>query len=529
MNARIGCVLIALNAVIAAPLSADFTGITTKTLNFPATPNEVTLGPDGNIWVLTVKGNVGKLTPAGVYTEFSLPFTTDQFGIPYAQTLTSGADGNIWIAALNGHIERVTRNGTVTDFTAAPSFYPPPLIVSGADGAVWFFDRPAPGPGASNAWKLGRIDIYGNVTSYDLGISNDQLRGLISGGDGSLWFINESKNQVVRFSLVSKSTVGTFSIPSASNQNGDDETALGWDGNVWFTRGTSIDRVKVDGTITEFHVPSGGQPAAIVMSGDGNLWFTEPSSGKLGQLALSSITGGSAAIVESSAVLADAFELFILPSSFVAAAAASNNTLQPLGISSTPCPPQFKLVKTSPSTSGQLPTLELVTIPPPTDCLSITTVQVLGFGEPLGAAALVLGGAVTFDNFSHIAPLDLHPLAQTGTLTATLNLTAAPGITISRVSTDDPTATASFAGLTATLTKPAAIPGDRFSATVFLTAPQGAAAGVAGALVISSSVTDSNPTDHVSSFFLDTSSIGGRFALPPNGSDIVTTPVHRGH
>src|SRR5947209_3059932 len=48
-------------AFIAAPLSADLGGITTKPINIPSKVLGMTVGPDGNVWILTVKtGNLGK-------------------------------------------------------------------------------------------------------------------------------------------------------------------------------------------------------------------------------------------------------------------------------------------------------------------------------------------------------------------------------------------------------------------------------------------------------------------------------------
>ena len=329
---------VALTALFAAiPLAADIGGITVSPVNLPAQATEMTIGSDGNLWLITFGGKIGKLTPAGTYTEYTLPFTVDQFNIPYAQTLTFGPDRNLWVVALNGHIERVTTAGTVTDFSVAPSFYPRPLIVSGPDNALWFFDRAAPGPGASPAWKLGRIDVFGKVTTYDLGINGDSLNGLVSGGDGNLWFIDETKSQVVRFSLATNSVSGTFAIPSPGNGS-DDQTAAAWDGNIWFTRGTSIDRVTRDGTITEFHIPSGGKPAGILMSGDGNLWFTEPASGRLGQVILSSAaSGGMPTINETAAsVVSGVYELFVLPPAFSGSTVASHGLLE--ADANNPCP-----------------------------------------------------------------------------------------------------------------------------------------------------------------------------------------------
>ena len=70
---------------------------------FPLTnmPNHLTQGPDGNIWV--AEGNIAKITPAGVVTEFS------PGDISGASGITTGPDGNLW----------VTQNGGVAKFSPA--------------------------------------------------------------------------------------------------------------------------------------------------------------------------------------------------------------------------------------------------------------------------------------------------------------------------------------------------------------------------------------------------------------------------
>src|SRR5262249_29026364 len=40
----------------------------------------------------------------------------------------------------------------------------------------------------------------------------------------------------------------------------------------------NIGRITPSGTITEFAIPSGGDPSAIAAGPDGNLWFTEPGA-----------------------------------------------------------------------------------------------------------------------------------------------------------------------------------------------------------------------------------------------------------
>jgi streptogramin lyase len=494
MNVRTGCLFAAL--VLVLPLRADLSDIGSRQLNFgSSTPNEVTSGADGTVWVLTVKGNLGKLSVNGVYTEFTLPWGVDQFTIPYAQTLTTGIDGNVWVVGLNGHIARVTPSGAVTDFTVGPSFYPRPLIVSGPDGALWFLDRPAPGPGASNAWKLGRIDIYGQVATYDLGISNDQLIGLVSGGDGNLWFIDDSKNQVVTFSLATNSMAGTFTIPSASNKNGDGVMTLGLDGNVWFTRGASIDRVGPDGAITEFRVPSGGQPASISTGGDGNLWFTEPSTGRIGQLVVSSVSGSTATINEAASVQ-NAYEMFALPS-FVDAA---SKTAAP---TSKPCPGMSFLVYTSPP-----PAVYEVT-KPLSACADVS----------VSLSALIdLGGYTASVRVKNDGPDDAQGL------TAVFNLSGADASVIQVLAPGDVMVSSTTHQVT--LSKSTLSVGESFTVELLISNRGSAAFG--GTASAGSATPDPNPLNNAAAFGEKLDSRGStRVALNPADSGVVLVPVQR--
>src|SRR5262245_5907799 len=53
----------------------------------------ITRGPDGNMWFTdALAGKIGRITPAGVITEFSAGIT------PGAQPteITAGPDGNLW-------------------------------------------------------------------------------------------------------------------------------------------------------------------------------------------------------------------------------------------------------------------------------------------------------------------------------------------------------------------------------------------------------------------------------------------------
>jgi streptogramin lyase len=76
----------------------------------------------------------------------------------------------------------------------------------------------------------------------------------------------------------------SFPIPSANSQ--PEVITLGPDGNLWFTEEntSSIARVTVKGTITEFPTPTSGTPFDIAAGPDGKVWFTEGATGRIGRI-----------------------------------------------------------------------------------------------------------------------------------------------------------------------------------------------------------------------------------------------------
>jgi streptogramin lyase len=69
------CVVLAVGVGGAAATPA-VGSITEFSLPFGSAPFGITAGPDGNLW-FTESGKIGRITPSGTITEFSLPaFTT---------------------------------------------------------------------------------------------------------------------------------------------------------------------------------------------------------------------------------------------------------------------------------------------------------------------------------------------------------------------------------------------------------------------------------------------------------------------
>lgn len=106
----------------------------------------IAAGPDGNMW-FTGNNKVGRITPAGVITEFPVAFGSSSDGI------AAGPDGNIWFSGRNTNkVGRITPAGVVTDFpvpTPASGTNALASIALGPDGNLWFTEW--------SGNKIGRI------------------------------------------------------------------------------------------------------------------------------------------------------------------------------------------------------------------------------------------------------------------------------------------------------------------------------------------------------------------------------------
>jgi streptogramin lyase len=147
-----------------------------------ASPEEIAVGPDGNLW-FTEKAGVGRLTPAGAVTEFTTGFaTSDQ-----PADIAAGPDGNLWITNQKnpGALARVTPlDGAITPFSAGLTPIGQPAgIAAGADGALWFTDNATP--------ALGRVDAQGHITEYGLPAAMQPWR-LAAAADGAVWFTDRA-------------------------------------------------------------------------------------------------------------------------------------------------------------------------------------------------------------------------------------------------------------------------------------------------------------------------------------------------
>ncbi|MEO8802731.1 MAG: hypothetical protein ABI304_09885 [Rudaea sp.] len=231
------------------PIAPDFGGA-----------QSITNGPDGNVWFLSGAGNsVGRITPQGVVTQFSIPAIDPNPNIgSFAHGgITTGADGNLWFAGtgfsqcndnrcqnITGYIGRITPTGAVTNFALPGASTSPYAVAKGADGNVWFTQNTLTyGTDGlqPSAGSIGEISPNGTISEFSLTNPNSGPYGITAGSDGNLWFTEIYANNIAR--------------------------------------------ITPAGVVTEFPIPTAGSgPVGIVTGADGNLWFTETYAGKIGRL-----------------------------------------------------------------------------------------------------------------------------------------------------------------------------------------------------------------------------------------------------
>ncbi|HEY2798766.1 MAG TPA: S-layer homology domain-containing protein [Thermoanaerobaculia bacterium] len=230
-------------------------------------PQDLTAGPDGNLWFTEITQKIGRVTPAGVVTEF--PVAGGPLGI------TEGPDGALWFAENTAaKIGRMTVDGaTYTEFPLAAGHYPT-SIEAGPDGALWFTE--------TNANKIGRITTAGVVTEFSIPTANSGPHAIAAGPDGNLWFTENGKNKIGR--LTTAGVFTEFPIPTAGSF--PEGITAGPDGNLWFAEnvGAKIGRVTTAGVITEFPLPEAGRVFHIAGGPDGNVWFTEFDNNRISKI-----------------------------------------------------------------------------------------------------------------------------------------------------------------------------------------------------------------------------------------------------
>jgi virginiamycin B lyase len=203
------------------------------------------------------------------------------------RAIALGADGNIWFGEFaGGKIGRITPPGVITEFQIPTPDSGPRALAAGPDGNVWFSEF--------NAGKIGRITPDGKITEFALPRSNTGPGDITAGADGNMWFLELNGqmdgrkvegNRVGRITM--DGTITEFQIPSQTGS--PTNIAVGPDRNIWFTKGGVVGRVTPEGTITEVPMPPNSGGTGLTAGSDrqpprrlsNRLWVASAGGNKL--------------------------------------------------------------------------------------------------------------------------------------------------------------------------------------------------------------------------------------------------------
>ena len=178
--------------------------ITQFSLPAGSDPVEITSGPDGNLWFAeeVPSTNIVRMTTAGVTTEF--PTASG-----YTYGITAGPDGNVWFAErFRNMIGRITPAGAITEFSVPTPGSEPIAITAGPDGNLWFAEL--------NANQIGRITPAGVITEFFISTGSTLPYGITAGPDGNLWLTEA--DAIVKATIPS-APPGAFTIRPAAGGN----------------------------------------------------------------------------------------------------------------------------------------------------------------------------------------------------------------------------------------------------------------------------------------------------------------------
>jgi virginiamycin B lyase len=224
-------------------------------------PHGLGIGDDGETIWFTGKatGTVGKIAPDGKVQHFALSTVGS---VPIY--IRNGPDHNMWATELVGNaIARITPSGNVTEFPISTSNSRPIAIVPEPGGkAMWFTEE------AGN--KVGRIDtdridLDRKIVEYSVPRSQENvlLAGLSFDHENNLWV-----QQYVNHNVPTR---------------GGTDYLVKIDKAILTAKPSDI----TDIPFTFYSVPSEDTMMHRIIRGpDGNMWFTEMNTDKVGRLSL---------------------------------------------------------------------------------------------------------------------------------------------------------------------------------------------------------------------------------------------------
>ncbi|MEZ5186807.1 MAG: hypothetical protein R2720_13780 [Candidatus Nanopelagicales bacterium] len=252
--------------VLAAPAEADPVLDGQFAVSGVGTNNQITPGPDGNVWVtLDNTNDVAKIAPDGTVSEFNPANVTSPIGI------AAGPDGKMWVTQAGGvaQFDPADPNGAVK--FAIADITDPRAITVGPDGNLWTAS-------ADKVIKIPPANPAGFTSYGATGVTG--ARWIAQGTDGNLWVADFGGQQIVR---VTTAGVGT---PFATG-GGPQGVTGGPNGQVAYSNPTAvpqtIGRIQAPAAAVTTATPL-SDPFGVAFGTDGAYWFAQFATNNLGRL-----------------------------------------------------------------------------------------------------------------------------------------------------------------------------------------------------------------------------------------------------
>ena len=149
-------------------------------------------------------------------------------------------------------------------------------IAAAKDGNLWFTQ--------DLLSTFSRITPSAVITDFPDAVLGGGPRGVTAGPDGNMW-VAEAGGSGAIARVTPEGDITEFPVPTAGDPW---DITSGSDGNLWYVSKDPavVARITPAGDITEFthRLTAGSEPTAITSGPDGALWFTENASGRIGRI-----------------------------------------------------------------------------------------------------------------------------------------------------------------------------------------------------------------------------------------------------
>lgn len=276
-------------------------------------PHGIEFDADGRLWVsLEFAGQIVRLDADGkidrtIDVRLDCPTCPGGKLNTHPHGMWFGADGKtIWFTGKStGTVGKVAQDGKVTTYPLSTVGSVPIYVRPGNDGTMWVTEL------VGNA--IARITADGKVAEFPIPTHNSRPIAIVpEPGSNAMWFSEEAGNRVAR--IASDGTIAEYPLPMTQSNVILAALAFDKDRNLWVQQ--YIDQnaptpsnpspaggdyiIRIDKSIlttapsdiskvpmTYYKVPTAQTVMHRILQGpDGNIWFTELGSNKVGKLVL---------------------------------------------------------------------------------------------------------------------------------------------------------------------------------------------------------------------------------------------------